>query len=179
MSVSFVCYFPAENPIFFTIQIPLNEWGSTLLERTQAKLHSWGRKEVEVADLRLFKVASTKSGKQPTDPQQTDVRLSPRKTLQSRALQWLHQQSVDNQIDKLETLSSVFPNGPHGSDLDIIIADTEGMIYSIFQSYLTDFLSVLEMTEGLGDPYDVYNRKLKKGAHVLADYRCLPFLFML
>ena len=141
--------------------------------------NSCSRKEVNADDLHLFKVASMKSGKQPTDPQQTDVPLSPRKTLQSRALQWLHQQPLDNQIEESETLLSVFPNGPHGSDLDIIIADTEGMIYSIFQLYLTDFVSVLEMTEGLGDPYDVYNRKLKKGAHVLAYYRCLPFLFML
>ena len=105
--------------------------------------------------------------------------MSPDATLQSRALQWLHEQLIDNQIKETQLLSSVFPNGPHGSDLDIIVADTEGMIYSIFQLYLTDFVSVLEMTEGLGDPYDVYNRKLKKGAHVLAYYRCLPFLFML
>ena len=165
MSVTFACYFPAENPTFFTIQIPLNEWVSTLLDTIEAKLHPRGRKEVNADDLRLFKVTSMKSGKQPTDPQQTDVPLSPRKTLQSRALQWLHQQPLDNQIEESETLLSVFPNGPHGSDLDIIIADTEGMIYSIFQLYLTDFVSVLEMTEGLGDPYDACNRKLKKGAH--------------
>jgi len=179
MSVTFACYFPAEKPIFVDIEIPLNVWGSRLLDTIEAKLHSRGRKEVKVADLHLFKVTSMKSGKQPTDPQQTDVPLSPDATLQSRALQWLHQQSVDNQIKEMQLLSSVFPNGPHGSDLDIIIADTEGMIYSIFKLYLTDFVSVLEMTEGLGDPYDVDYRKIKKGAHVLAFYRCLPFLFML
>ena len=178
MSVTFACYFPAEKPIFVDIEIPSNVWGSRLLETIEAKLHSWGRKEVKVADLHLFKVTSMKSGKQPTDPQQTDVPLLPDATLQSRALQWL-QHPIDNQIKGRQLLSSVFPSGPHGSDLDIIIADTEGMIYSIFQLYLTDFVSVLEMTEGLGDPYDGYKRKLKKGAHVLAFYRCLPFLFML
>ena len=178
MPATFACYFPAEKPIFLTVT-PLNDWGSDLLETIEAKLHSWGRKEVKVADLHLFKVTSMKSGKQPTDPQQTDVPLAPRDTLKSRALQWLHRQPVDNQIEESETLSSVFPNGPHGSDLDIIIADTEGMIYSIFKLYLTNFVSVLEMTEGLGDPYDVDYRKIKKGAHVLAFYRFLPFLFML
>ena len=138
--------------------------------------NSCSRKEVNADDLRLFKVASMKSGKQPTDPQQTDVPLSPDATLQLHALQWLYEQPIDNQIKETQLLSSVFPNGPHGSDLDIIIANMEGMI---FQLYLTDFVSVLEMTKGLGDSYDMYDRKLMKCAHVLAYYRCLPFLFML
>ena len=80
------------------------------------------------------------------------VPLSPDATLQLCALQWLYEQLIDNQIKETQLLSSVFPNSPHGSNLDIIIADMEGMIYSIFQLYLTDFVSVLEMTEGLGDP---------------------------
>ena len=39
------------------------------------------------------------------------------------------------------------------------------MLYSVFQSYLTDFWSVLELVDGLGDPDDVYKRKVKKDAH--------------
>lgn len=64
-------------------------------------------------------------------------------------------------------LVSIFPKAPRVSDdqLDIVVADTEGMLYSVLQSYLTDFVSVLELVEGLGDPDDVYKRKVKKGAH--------------
>ena len=64
-------------------------------------------------------------------------------------------------------LVSIFPNGPGVSDdqLDIIVADTEGMLYSVLQPRLTDFVSVLELVEGLGDPDDVYKRKVKKGAY--------------
>ena len=65
-------------------------------------------------------------------------------------------------------VSSVFPDGPHParhSKLDILVADPEGMFYSILQSYLTDFLPVQELLEGLGDPYDAYKRKVKKGEY--------------
>jgi len=76
--------------------------------------------------------------------------VKPKENLQSRALQWLHEQPADSQLDEMTKLSLVFPDGPHRSDddlkLDIIVADTE----------------VLEMTEGLGDPLDAYNRKIKK-----------------
>jgi hypothetical protein len=48
---------------------------------------------------------------------------------------------------------------------DIIVADAQGKFYSILQSYFTDLVSVLEMVEDLRDPYDVYRRKTKKGAH--------------
>ena len=63
-------------------------------------------------------------------------------------------------------LASIFTSGPHMSDdqLDIIVANTEGMSYSALQPYLIDFASVLELVEGLGDPDDAYKRKIKKGA---------------
>ena len=75
--------------------------------------------------------------------------------------------STAGHLPVTKKLTSIFPNGPRPSDdqLDIIVADTEGMLYSVLQSYLTDFVSVLELVEGLGDPDDVYKRKVKKGAH--------------
>jgi hypothetical protein len=91
--------------------------------------------------------------------------LDPTEDLQPRALRWLHQQ--DGHLPVTKKLTSLFPNGPGLSDdqLDIIVADVGGMFYSVLQSYITDFVSVLELVEGLGDPDDVYKRKVKKGAH--------------
>jgi hypothetical protein len=67
----------------------------------------------------------------------------------------------------MKKLASLFPNGPRLSDdqLDILVADAEGIFYSVLQSYIIDFVSVLELVEGLGEPDDVYKRKVKKGAH--------------
>ena len=93
--------------------------------------------------------------------------MNPTEDLKLRALQWLHQQSAGGHISVTNKLASVFPNSPRLSDdqLDIIVADTEGMLYSVLQLRLTDFVSVLELIEGLGDPDDVYKRKVKKGAY--------------
>jgi hypothetical protein len=91
--------------------------------------------------------------------------LDPTEDLHLRALQWLHQHNVHLPVTK--KLASLFPDGPRPSDdqLDIIVADAEGMFYSVLHSYITDFVPVLELVEGLGDPDDVYKRKVKKGAH--------------
>jgi hypothetical protein len=93
--------------------------------------------------------------------------LEPTEGLQLRALQWLHEQPENAYLAETIPLASVFPDGPclTYDKLDIIVADVEGMLYSVFQSYLTDFLSVLELVDGLGDPDDLYKRKVKKGAH--------------
>jgi hypothetical protein len=93
--------------------------------------------------------------------------LDPEEDLKSRALQWLHQQPADGHLRLKKRLLSIFPSGPRVSDdqLDIIVADTEGMSYSALLPYLTDFVSVVELVEGLGDPDDAYKRKVKKGAH--------------
>lgn len=42
--------------------------------------------------------------------------------------------------------------------LDIIIADAEGMLFPIFQSYLTYFVSVLELVDNPDGLADVYKR---------------------
>ena len=52
------------------------------------------------------------------------------------------------------------------------------MLYSVFQSYLTDSLSVLELVDGLGDPDDVYKRKVKKGADCADISSVLAFLIL-
>ena len=93
--------------------------------------------------------------------------MSPREDLKSRTLQWLHGQPENAYLQETNDLASIFPDGPclTHDKLDIIVADPEGMLYSVFQSCLTDLLSVLGLIDGLGDPDDVYKRKVKKGAH--------------
>ena len=70
--------------------------------------------------------------------------------------------------------------GPHLSDdkLDIIIAYGEGMFYSVLQSYITDFMSVLELVKGLGNPDYIYKRKVKKGACCADISMVLAFLIL-
>lgn len=166
--VTFACYFPAEQPLFIPIEIRSDAWVMQLLEAIEVKLHSRDRTDVKVDDLRLYKVnLFFFSHDRQLTPQQTDVLLKPKESLQSRTLQWLHQQPADRQLDETRNLSCVFPNGPHGSydKLDIIVADGESAFFSILQYYVTYFVSVLEMADSLGDPYGAYNRKVKKGAH--------------
>ena len=93
--------------------------------------------------------------------------MQPEEDLKSRALQWLHQQPADGHLRAMGSLTSIFPNGPCPTHdkLDIIVANAEGMFYSVLQSDLTDFFSVLESSEGLGDLDHVYKRRVKKGAH--------------
>ena len=93
--------------------------------------------------------------------------MSPANTRRDRALQWLHEQPADSHLKSEDNLKSIFPNGPHRSydRLDIIVADAEGMLYSVFQCHLTDLLSVLELTEGLGDADYQYKRGIKKSVY--------------
>jgi hypothetical protein len=56
MSVKFTCYFPAEKPLFMAIKIDSNAWIVELLEGIAVQLHSRGRTDIKVDDLRLFKV---------------------------------------------------------------------------------------------------------------------------
>ncbi|CAA7263657.1 unnamed protein product [Cyclocybe aegerita] len=110
MSFNFACYFPAENPIFLSINIDAEQRVDQLTKAIQAELRLYGQ-EVSLRDILLFK---------------TDVLLDPKESLQSRSL--------------------LGPHPPSDDMLDIIIADTE----------------VLELRDGLGDPYDRYKRKIKK-----------------
>ncbi|KAF8329867.1 hypothetical protein F5887DRAFT_1003612 [Amanita rubescens] len=132
MIFNLACYFPAEKPLFMSVNIESDAWLDRLLEAIHVKLQSHHR-EVDLDDLRLFKA---------------DVLLDPRESLQSRVLQWLHEQPADGYLTVSWKLSSIFPTGLPLSDdrLDIIIADTE----------------VLELVEGLGDPDDAYKRMVKK-----------------
>ncbi|KAF8623060.1 hypothetical protein AX15_006528 [Amanita polypyramis BW_CC] len=132
MIFKLACYFPAEKPLFMAINIESDAWIEELLQAIQVKFQS-RRREVDLDDLRVFKA---------------DVLLDPGEGLQSRALQWLHQQPADGHLSLMKSLKSIFPTGPCLSHerLDIIVADTE----------------VLELVEGLGDPDDVYKRGVKK-----------------
>jgi len=53
MLFKFPCYFPAEKPVFFVINIESDAWVSELLEAAGEGLRLRGRK-VSVEDLRLF-----------------------------------------------------------------------------------------------------------------------------
>jgi len=126
------CYFPVQKPLFTAINIESDAWVEELLQAIQVKFQL-RRREVDLDDLRLFKVKLSLYGKQPTNPQKADVLLDPRESLQSRALHWLHQQPVDSHLPLTKKLTSIFPTGPHlsGEWLDIIIANTEGMLYAV------------------------------------------------
>ncbi|KAF8335524.1 hypothetical protein F5887DRAFT_989005 [Amanita rubescens] len=133
MIFNLACYFPAEKPLFMTVNIESDAWLDRLLEAIHVKLQSHHR-EVDLDDLRLFKA---------------DVLLDPRESLQSRVLQWLHEQPADGYLTVSWKLSSIFPTGlPLVSDdrLDIIIANMEG----------------ISGVKGLGDPDDAYKRMVKK-----------------
>ena len=83
--------------------------------------------------------------------------------LPSRALQWLHQQNMDDYLKDFEDLSSLFPDGPSSSLFHIVVADLEGMLYSVSPLYITNSVSVLERVEGLGNPLYFHHKKLRKG----------------
>lgn len=55
MFFKFACYFPAEKPIFVPIKIESDAWVAELLKAIQVELQS-RRREVDLDDLRLFKV---------------------------------------------------------------------------------------------------------------------------
>ena len=56
--------------------------------------------------------------------------MVPREHLKLHALQWLHQQPENGHLPDTMQLASIFPNGPRvpADQLDIIVADTEGML---------------------------------------------------
>ena len=126
-------------------------------------------RQVKRGDLRLFKVTSSLLRKtEATNSHQTDISLEPTNTQRERAPQWLHEQPADSHLSTSKKLVSLFPGSPHSSDdqLDFIVADAEGMmLYSVFQTHLTDFLSVLEFTEGLGDADYQYKREITKSVY--------------
>ena len=80
----------------------------------------------------------------------------------------------------MRRLASLFPNGPRLSDdqLDIIVSNAEGMFCSVFQAFIADFVLFLELVEGLGDPDDVYKRKVKKGTHCVDISYVLALLIL-
>ncbi|PPQ82774.1 hypothetical protein CVT25_009269 [Psilocybe cyanescens] len=99
MLTTFACYFPAENPLFIPINIHCDDLVQELSKEIIVDLHSRGRTDVKIDDLRLFK--------------QADVPFEPEDTLQSRSLQWLHNRPANSRLGEMKTLSDVFPNGPH------------------------------------------------------------------
>ena len=106
--------------------------------------------------------------------------MDPEEDLPSRALLWLHNQPANSHLPETKKLASLFPNGPRLSDdqLDIIICDSEGMVYSVFQAFIADLVLVLELVEGLNDPDHVYKRKVKKGAHCVDVSYVLTLLIL-
>src|SRR5260221_10510124 len=78
------------------------------------------------------------SGKQPANPQQTDLPFQPKADLQQRALQWLHEQPPDSHLDDIATIESSFPSGPSLSKdkIHIIVATSEGMSYTLLYPIL-------------------------------------------
>ena len=84
-----------------------------------------------------------------------------------RALRFLLEQQPDSHFQdrNMEKLTSVFPDLSDDM-IHIIIADAMGMLYSVFQTYLTDFLLVLESIDSVDDLDYHYKRKVRKGAQL-------------
>jgi hypothetical protein len=55
MLFKFACYYPAEKPLFFSLNIESDAWVDELLEAIQAKLKLHSR-EVKLDELHVFKV---------------------------------------------------------------------------------------------------------------------------
>ena len=93
--------------------------------------------------------------------------MIPRKDLQTRALRFLLEQQPDGRLQDrdMEKLTSVFPDLA-GGVIHVIIADATGMLCSVFQPFLTDFLLVLESIDSVGDIDYHYKRKVRKGAQL-------------
>lgn len=98
----------------------------------QSELKSELGRVVSRSDLRIFKVICSNPGKQLPNQQKSNIVLNPAEDLQLRALQWLHQQPVNDCITTTsrDEVKSLFPNGPSLSNdaLDIIVADPESML---------------------------------------------------
>ena len=62
-------------------------------------------------------------------------------------LQWLHEQPEDTQLHQMSKLHSTFPNGPH--------LHKNLKLYLILRFCLVDFVSVLEMANGMFSREDV------------------------
>ncbi|KAF9484913.1 hypothetical protein BDN70DRAFT_917313 [Pholiota conissans] len=110
MSQSFniTCYYPAEKPQFFQVEIDLKWIVSRLVKEIRLELRS--EFNVEIAhDIQLFKVCIT---------------TQPREDRRFRALQWLHQQRGEC-LDDGDLLSSVFSTVPTSGSINIIVSDPE------------------------------------------------------
>jgi hypothetical protein len=55
MFFKYACYFPAEEPLFFVVNISLEDWISEFSKAIQQELKLLSR-EVVLKDLRLYKV---------------------------------------------------------------------------------------------------------------------------
>jgi len=58
MASSFACYFPAEEPFFFSIEIKSNAWVSDILKAIFGELRDLYRLDLRLEDLRLFQVST-------------------------------------------------------------------------------------------------------------------------
>jgi hypothetical protein len=56
MLFKLACYFPAENPLFIVVNLQSESWVQELSNAIAVELHSGGRTDVKLDDLRLFKV---------------------------------------------------------------------------------------------------------------------------
>jgi len=57
MASSFACYFPAEEPFFFSIEVKSNAWVSDILKAIRSELRDLYRLDLCQEDLHLFKVS--------------------------------------------------------------------------------------------------------------------------
>jgi len=90
MSFRFNCYYSAEKPCFFIVDLDQNHSVFHLVREVRGILLSEYRLHPRHDDLQLFKAGFSFSGTKSINTQQTDILLESRTDLPSLAFQWLH-----------------------------------------------------------------------------------------
>ncbi|KAG5649766.1 hypothetical protein H0H81_002108 [Sphagnurus paluster] len=159
MSFELACYYPAEQPCYFILEIAKHARVTTLLRRVQQELLSGYEVNLSRHHIYLFK---------------TDFGVEPEETVRKRALEWLHQVKKDDRLDDAIVLASLFPGGPSSSNIiNIMISDPEAMCYfpSLHYTHPGSVL-VLEMSKRVSDPLFFQREKLRKDLRKRMDTVC-------
>jgi len=170
MASSFACYFPAEEPVFFSIEIKSNAWVSDILKAIRSELRDPYRLDLRLEDLRLFQVSTLHPSQANTHPIHC-----------RRILHWNLEKTdnfvlVDGSTSSDRIVISIQgrtyrPYSPMAltrpttrSILSLLIQRVYFTMF--FTRILTpDILAVLQYLDTVNDPDDEYNKRVRKGTY--------------
>ena len=170
MASSFACYFPAEEPVFFSIEIKSNAWVSDILKAIRSELRDPYRLDLRLEDLRLFQVSTLHPSQANTHPIHC-----------RRMLHWNLEKTdnfvlVDGSTSSDRIVISIQgrtyrPYSPMAlarpttrSILSLLIQRVYFTMF--FTRILTpDILAVLQYLDTVNDPDDEYNKRVRKGTY--------------